>query len=148
VVNPGGPAVVGDGTIEPHHLVLRRIPPDWVVPTDEGDRPSSQAFGNNGDDDPMSGYLDQLLAPNDLQRRDIVDGHDGFLVAALKVSDLTDQQQVVQPDPIVPVTHCCDPAHAKVVGQKNSKRRKRLAATARWLPGLGPGSGPYLESEE
>lgn len=92
----------------------------------------------------MSAYLDELLRPNGLERRDVIDGHEGFFVAALRVVDLTNEEQHVQPDPIEPLEHCCDPAHASVTGQKGRKRRKRLADAARWVPDLGPESGPYL----
>ncbi|MGO8871239.1 MAG: hypothetical protein ACLQPH_07515 [Acidimicrobiales bacterium] len=93
----------------------------------------------------MSVYLDELLAPNNLERRNVIDGHEGFYVAALSVGDLTDEEQQVQPDPITPPEHPCDPAHAQVIGQKGRKRRKRVASVARWVAGLGPGSGPYLD---
>jgi hypothetical protein len=46
----------------------------------------------------------------------------------------------------VPAEHRCDPAHAKVVGQKGHKRRGRIAKRAMWVPELGPGSGPYLNT--
>jgi len=96
----------------------------------------------------MSAYLDALLAPNNLDRCDILDGHDGFFVAALRIGDLMDEDQVVEPDPLLPPQHCCDPVHAKVVGQKGRQRRKRLARSARWIADLGPGTGPYLNETE
>jgi hypothetical protein len=131
--------------ILPEDLVLRRIPPQWVVRDGDHFKASSQAFNNDGDGEPMSIYLDELLRLNRLERQRVIDGHDGFFVAALKVEDLQREDQEVIHDPIEPPIHCCDPAHGIAVGGKAPKVRKRLARSARWLPGLGPGPGEYLD---
>jgi len=124
--------------IEWDDLVLRRVPDVWVVRDPLGPRPSSQAFNNDGDGEPMSGYLDSSLREHSLSRADIVADHDGFYAVALQVGLLLDEEQSVLRDPIEPPGHICDPAHATVAGTKANNRRKRLSRAARWVAGSCP----------
>jgi|ERR1700688_721762 len=138
----GGPGQV----LDPVDLILRRVPRVWVVPSDEGPRASSQAFNNDRDGGPMSGYLDSLLVQYGLTRGQILDGHapGEFFVAALTVGFLQSEDQTIVPDPIVPTQHICDPAHVGVAGNKAPGRRSRLARASRWVPGVGPEGGRVL----
>jgi hypothetical protein len=86
----------------------------------------------------MSGFLDSALVENKLARSDVIVGHPGFLVAALRVQVLRDEDQQVLRDPLTPVAHPCDPAHVQVAGVKANKRRSRFAKQAFWVPGLSP----------
>ncbi len=125
--------------------MLRRIPPVWLVEDDGVHRPSSQAFNNDGDGEPMSGYLDSVVSSLGLKRERVLDGHAGFFLAALGVQALIDEEQRVVRDPIEPPIHPCDPAHVAVEGSKANKRRKRLAKAAVWVAGsCPPGAAPGL----
>ena len=120
-------------------IVYRRIPPTWVVTAEDGSRrPSSQAFNNDGEGSPMSGYHDELLADEALGPSDVLAGHDGFFVSSLDVSFLLDEEQRVVRALVDRPVHPCDVAHVHVDGRKNASRRKRLSKHARWVPGLGP----------
>jgi hypothetical protein len=124
--------------IEESDLVLRRIPGVWVVEENGLPRPSGQAFNNDGAGEPMSVYLDSVLREIELSRTDVLDGHDGFYLAAVVVQVLLDEEQDIQSDPITPQIHKCDPAHAIVVGDKGRHRRRRIARQAQWIDGLCP----------
>lgn len=127
--------------------MLRRIPPDWLVDQDGTSRPSGQAFNNDGDGEPMSGFLDSAVSELGLARGDVLSGHAGFFLVGLGVQVLLDEEQAVIRDPIEPPTHPCDPAHAAVAGQKGSGRRRRLARAAMWVAGACPtGVDPGLEA--
>jgi hypothetical protein len=138
------PNIHGAGTdgLAEDDLFLRRVPSIWVVEGDDGLRPSSQAFNNDPEGGPMSGYLDGLFARLGLERHQVVEGMSGFFVAGLTVGFLVREQQEVRHDPIDPPKHCCDPAHAGVSGSKANKRRARFAKSARWVPGLAPERAP------
>jgi len=140
----------GGRAFDSQDLVFRRVPHWQVVPTDDGPRASGQAFDNDGDGFPMSAYADPLLREHGLGRAQTLDDHpDGeFFVTAVRVETLTAEEQQVVPDPIVPQVHVCDPAHVAVVGDKPTKRRRRIARTSRWVPGLDPGGGQMLEEGE
>jgi hypothetical protein len=101
-------------------------------------RPSGQAFNNDGDGEPMSGYLDSAVSELGLARRDVLSGHEGFFLVGLGVQVLLDEEQAVVRDPIEPPTHPCDPAHVAVTGKKGSGRRRRLAKAAMWVAGSCP----------
>ena len=126
-----------DLTILAEHRLLRRIPPQWEVRDDnEGaTRPSSQAFNNDGEGDPMSTFLEQELKPKSLGYEHVIFGHAGFGLAALMAGFCRDEeQQRLARDPIADDPfHPCNPIHAVVVGKKGSKRRGRFAKHAEWV---------------
>jgi hypothetical protein len=144
MTNPGPGAGLD---LNPADLVLRRVPSAWIVDSEDGPRASSQAFSNGRNDESMSGYLDSLLLDHGLTRGQILEDHEPgmFFVAALTVDFLRNHGQTVEPDPIEPIEHVCDPAHVVVIGRKPTKLRSRLAKGARWVPGLGPVGGPTLD---
>ncbi|HUE08035.1 MAG TPA: hypothetical protein VMP41_11455 [Acidimicrobiales bacterium] len=98
----------------------------------------------------MSAYVESLLQECGLERAQILDDHPpgDFFVTALRVETLTAEDQMLVHDPIVPQLHVCDPAHVSVVGEKSTKRRKRMARASRWVPGMDPGGGLMLEEDE
>lgn len=95
----------------------------------------------------MSGYLDGLLAEHGLERRRVLENHDGFYLVAVSIGLLVAEEQSVRHSPIHPPVHCCDPVHAEVIGTKGSKRRSRLAKASRWVPELGPDGGRTLDDD-
>lgn len=107
-------------------------------------RPSGQAFNNDGDGEPMSGYLDSAVSELGLARGEVLSGHPGFFLVGLGVQVLLNEEQAVVRDPIEPPAHPCDPAHVAVTGKKGSGRRRRLAKAAMWVAGSCP---PGVETE-
>jgi hypothetical protein len=99
------------------------------VPT--GRRASSAAFADDSDGSSMSVYLFEIVHGLGLKESDAVHGKpSGWAVASIPFKVLDDEEQVVEPDPIVdsPEPHPCDPAHALVHGDKRPKaRRERIA---------------------
>lgn len=125
-----------DATIEDDERLLRRVPP-WQIVWDDNlqkSRPSSAAFDDDSQGDPMSVYLTSILNQMGYTAAHTLDGHDpGFAVAAVSAGALRDEQQVVlrDPEPGAP-PHICDPAHALVAGKKATKRRSRIGKRASW----------------
>lgn len=127
---------VDDATIDDEETILRRVPP-WQIVWDDNlqtSRPSSAAFDDDSEGDPMSVYLARVLDQMGLTAAHTLDGHEaGFAVAALSVGAVRGEQQVVLRDPEPgPPTHTCDPAHGLVAGKKATKRRQRIGKTASW----------------
>jgi hypothetical protein len=122
----------------------RRIPPDWLVVDPKaqgGRRASKEAFRDDKDGDPMSAYLKATVDRLGLRASDVVSGKGPrWAVAAASVAMLMSEDQTVQPLPIVdsPVPHCCDPAHASVVGDKKDKRRRERMAAASTIVHVSP----------
>ncbi len=110
-------------------------------------RPSGQAFNNDGDGEPMSGFLDSKVSELGLARCEVLRGHDGFFLVGLEVPVLLAEEQTVIRDPIEPPMYPCDPAHVAVTGPKGSGRRRRLARAAMWVAdSCPPGVEARLEA--
>jgi hypothetical protein len=79
----------------------------------------------------MSVYLRSITVAIGLNDASVVHGKESrWAVAAIPVQILIDEEQAVEPDPVVdaPVPHPCDPAHALVHGEKKPKgRRDRIS---------------------
>lgn len=113
---------------------LRRIRPVHVVhdpKAPDGLRASAAAFEDDRDGSSMSVYLRSIVYELGLTEANVVEGKTtGWAVSAIPVQVLTDEEQVLEPNPIedTPTPHPCDPAHALVHGDKRSKaRRDRIA---------------------
>ncbi len=96
-----------------------------------GQRASSAAFEDDSDGSSMSVYLKSITVAIGLTDASVVHGKESrWAVAAIPVQTLIDEEQVVEPNPIVEplLPHPCDPAHALVHGEKNPKgRRERIS---------------------
>ena len=124
---PDDPNIAGDTNL------LRRIPPTQIVYDDNLNqrRPSSQAFRDDQDGDPMSVYLSSVLAAEDRPASAVLEGHDGFAVAAVTAELARSLSQTVHPDPIPE-----ESSHAVVCGDKDAKSRKvakTFAKAAIWI---------------
>lgn len=128
---------IDDPSITDDEVLLRRIPP-WQLYWDAGlgaYRPSSQAFDDDGEGDPMSVYLTSVMDHlGFLPDRTLEDQEHGFGVAGILAGSVRDEAQVIQrdPEPGLPA-HVCDPAHAVVAGAKNGKRRSRIKKRFYWV---------------
>ena len=114
--------------------LLRRIPP-WHFVADQNlgvIRPSSAAFEDDDDEDPMSVYLAQVVAAEGRQASSVLAGHDGYGLASITAGLVREKGQTVHPDPLPDET-----SHAVVCGDKLSggkkSAKKTFAMTAKWV---------------
>lgn len=133
----GGRTWNDDASISDDEILLRRIPP-WQVYWDKQlgrYRPSSQAFDDDDEGDPMSVYLTSVMEELGLSaERTLDDQAPGFGVAGILAGIVRDASQVVQRDakPGLPI-HVCDPAHAVVAGAKGGKKRSKVGKKFHWV---------------
>jgi hypothetical protein len=108
--------------------LFRRIHPDQVVFDDnlKCHRPSSQAFRDDRDKDPMSVYLSSVLAAESRDPSVLLIGHARFSLAAITAGFARLLSQTVHPEPEPDET-----SHAVVCGDKESKNRKSARALAK-----------------
>jgi hypothetical protein len=120
--------------VSPADTCLRRVRPIHVVPDPKapgGLRASAAAFEDDSDGSSMSVCLRSVTVAIGLTDASVVHGKESrWAVAAIPVQILINEEQVVEPNPIVdpPTPHPCDPAHALVHGEKRPKgRRDRIS---------------------
>jgi hypothetical protein len=125
---PDDPSI-SDGT-----NLLRRIP-IWHVHFDKNLgrwRPSSAAFEDDGDDDPMSVYLSSVLASENREPSAVLADHAEYSLASFTAGLARTNNQTVHPDPEPDET-----AHALICGDKggSSKRapKRQFAQNAEWI---------------
>ncbi len=114
--------------------LLRRIPP-WHVHFDANEnrlRPSSAAFEDDGDDDPMSAYLSSVLAAESREPSTVLAGHEGYALASITAALAREHLQTVHPDPLPEETSHAAICGDKESGKKNAPKRK-FALAARWV---------------
>jgi hypothetical protein len=138
---------MANGEVSPADTAFRRIRPVHVVRDPKapgGRRASAAAFEDDSDGSSMSVYLRSLVFQLGLTEVDVVYGRpSGWAVAAIPVQTLLDEQQRIEPNPIVGSInpHPCDPAHALVHGDKAEKKRRdriaRVSALAHVVPPEG-----------
>jgi hypothetical protein len=113
-----------DLSIPSEALLWRRIPDRHFVPAaDGGIRPSSAAFEDDPDGDPMS----TVLAHTDRDPFPVLLGNEGWGLAAIGVGLVRELGWVVQRRPTPE-----EPAHVVVIGNKTPGKRKRLARECSW----------------
>lgn len=110
--------------------LLRRIPP-WHFVHDENEgryRPSSAAFNDGRDGDPMSVYrADVIQAESDRPERVMV-GHGGFGLVSILAGAVRRRNQTVHPDPLPD-----ESAHANVCGPKTRATRGHFVRCSEWI---------------
>ena len=123
-----------DPTIEDETKLFRRIPP-WHHVFDGNTnqwRPSSAAFQDDNDGDPMSVYLSSVLAAESRNPSTVLIGHEGYSLAAITAGLARSKAQTVHPEPLLDET-----SHAVVCGQKGNNTkgapRKQFALNAVWF---------------
>ena len=123
-----------DASVPDQTDLLRRIPPWHVVSDDNvgGWRPSSAAFEDDDDGDPMSVYLSTVILRESRQPESVLAGHEGYSLAAITAGLARANNQTVHPDPLPE-----ESSHAVVCGEKrrpkNNSPRKRFARAAVWI---------------
>jgi hypothetical protein len=114
--------------------LLRRIPPTHFIRDDNLGRlrPTSAAFEDDDDGDPMSVYLTTVLAAEHREASSVLVGHAGYALASITAGLAREKNQTVHPDPVPEET-----SHAVVCGDKRSggkkSAKKTFAQSARWV---------------
>lgn len=119
-----------DSSIEDHFELWRRIPPKHVVfDNNSGElRPTSAAFDNDPDGEPMSILIAPVMTELGLSSANAIDGHPGFALASITAGLARECSQKLVRDPLEN-----EPAHGLVVGRKTQGTRRRLARASRWI---------------
>src|SRR5271154_3084573 len=123
-----------DPSVEDEAELLRRIPPYHFFRDDNlgSVRPSSAAFEDDSDDDPMSVYLATVLAAAHREANSVLAGHVGYALASITAGTAREKDQTVHPDPLPE-----EVSHAVVCGDKRSGKRnsakKKFAMSAKWV---------------
>lgn len=120
-----------DDTILAPHKLWRRVPDShWVY--DEGlqrARPSSDAFRDDPDGDPMSVYWEAHNQPPTAAA--VLAGHDNYKIAAVTAQDVRNHALGVFQAPVDGF-----PSHCKVFGEKTKRNvDRKLAKASSWVVG-------------
>ena len=110
--------------------LLRRIP-HWHFYFDRRlgrKRPSSAAFEDDGDGDPMSVYRLDVVESEGGDAQRVMAGHPGFALASLTACQARSRLQTVFPDPQPE-----ESSHTKVCGPKTDAVRRWFASQAVWV---------------
>jgi hypothetical protein len=119
-----------DASLRDEINLWRRIPP-WHVIFDENLqrwRPSSAAFDNDADGEPMSVVIAEEALAQGRSPAALVVGHEGYGLASVTVGLVRACGQGVTRDPMPD-----EPAHALVFGPKPKSVQRRLAKGAVWV---------------
>jgi hypothetical protein len=123
-----------DPSIQNESELLRRIPPRHFVRDDNLGtvRPSSAAFEDDDDNDPMSVYLATVLAAEHREASSVLAGHAGYALASITAGQAREKDQTVHPEPLPE-----EVSHAVVCGDKRSGNKKSakkvFAISAKWV---------------
>jgi hypothetical protein len=125
---PDDPSITDDTGL------FRRIPP-WHRFFDENEnrwRPSSAAFEDDADGDPMSVYLSTVLLRENREPSAALAGHEGYSLASITAGLARENNQTVHPDPLSE-----ESSHAVVCGDKGKDKKnapkRRFAKVAAWI---------------
>lgn len=130
-----------DETILDEHGLLRRVPswPDmtvWCEATGQL-RPSSACFKDKATQDrEVSTTLEFDLVAAGLEVESTIANFDGFGVVRIEAG--FSRSKLRHPQAICRAPTTDDPFHALLIGDKNSKDRKRLAMHAQWVIAVRP----------
>jgi len=110
--------------------LFRRIPPCHCF-FDENMhdyRPSSAAFDDDDDGDPMSVYLSTVLGAEGRQPASVLAGREEYSLASITAGLARQLKQTVHPQPVPE-----ESSHTVVCGDKPQSRRKKFALGAIWV---------------
>jgi hypothetical protein len=112
--------------IAPDAVFWRRVRPDWIIPDENlgRRRPSSAAFDDDRDGDPMSMY--QANAGNAVE--DVLQGFDGYGLVSLTGAQLKALGYAVFSRPEQGF-----PSHVEVSGKKTKGAKSNMAKNALWV---------------
>ena len=129
-----------DPSIQEDANLLRRIPPKHCI-FDENEnrwRPSSAAFEDDEDGDPMSVYLVAILLNENRESSCVLAGHAGYSLASITAGLARKHNQTVHPEPLPE-----ESSHAVVCGDKGKSKKsapkKQFALAAEWVVFDPPG---------
>lgn len=110
--------------------LLRRIPPrHFFFDKKLGyTRPSSAAFEDDEDGDPMSVYRCDVIESEGASVQRVMVGHASFGLASLTAGQVRSKDQTVFPDPLPD-----ESSHTKVCGPKPDSVRRWFAKQAAWV---------------
>jgi hypothetical protein len=123
-----------DPSIPDEAELFRRIPPRHIIQDHNLGRfrPSSAAFEDDGDGDPMSVYLATFLEVNHRDASSVLIGHPGYALASITAGAARTLRQTVHHDPLPE-----EFSHAVVCGDKrsggNNSAKKIFAKSAEWV---------------
>ncbi len=119
-----------DPTVADATALLRRIPPwHFILDNKLGHtRPSSAAFEDDEDGDPMSVYRLDVIESEGASVERVMAGHAGFGLASLTAGQMRSKTQTVFPDPLPD-----ESSHTKVCGPKPQSVRRWFAKQAIWV---------------
>ena len=123
-------APTDDKSIDGAVLLWRRIPP-WHVVFDTNEnrwRPSSAAFADDPDGEPMSVILGNDVHAVGRLPETALAGHEGFALAAIPAQLARDCGTIIVRDPLPE-----EPCHALVIGSKPKAVQRRWAKQAIWI---------------
>lgn len=118
-----------DPAIPDNEVLCRRVPP-WHFFLDENlgrVRPSSAAFEDDDDGDPMSVYLFGVVQAEQRSAESLLNGHAGYALSGLTAGLAREHRQTVHPD------GRGDSAHAVVCGPKTDRTRRNFARSSHWV---------------
>lgn len=114
-----------DLSIPSEAVLWRRVPDYHFVPAADGTlRPSSAAFDDDPDSDPMS----TILARTGRDPFPVLLGNEGWALAGVPVRLIRELGWVVQRRPI-----SAEPDHVVVIGNKSPGKRRRVARECAWV---------------
>lgn len=121
-----------DPRVADHVRLLRRVPPWHFVPDDNlgGLRPSSAAFEDDRDGDPMSVYRRDVIELEGGEPSRVLANHPNFGLVSISAGHVRSTRQTVHPDPVPD-----ESSHAVVCGPKTRRTRKSYARQAEWVVG-------------
>lgn len=119
-----------DPTVADEVLLLRRIPPWHFIKDDNAGarRPSSAAFEDDDDGDPMSVYRTDVIEAEGGQPVRVMRGHDGFGLVSLLAGAVRHKKQTVHPDPLTN-----EKSHTQVCGPKTKATKKYFVRRSNWV---------------
>jgi hypothetical protein len=121
-----GQQLSNDPTIADAEILLRRVPPDWIVPGDRGRmRIASAAFK----DPQLSVFFESLLRQQGREVEEALTGHSDNSLCSITVELARGLGQAVVYD--VEPPH--DAAHGLVLGKKTQSIANRFAREANWV---------------
>jgi hypothetical protein len=135
---PDDPAITNETNL------FRRIPPTHHIFDVNLNRwrPTSAAFEDDDELDPMSVYLSTVLTAENRSPATVLVGHPGYSLASITAGLARTKGQTVHPDPLPEET-----SHAVVCGDKGNNNKsapkKQFALNAVWFV-LNPPAAPAV----
>src|SRR5256885_17105579 len=109
-----------DPSIDDASHLYRRIPPlhFYADKNENRVRPSSAAFEDDGDGDPMSVCLARVLQAENREPSSVLVGHEGYALAAITAGLARSHNQTIHSRPLAE-----ESSHALVCGDKESGKK-------------------------